>query len=59
MANYKGPKLYQSIEDFEREEIRPSERIGFSVDDFHEDWAVRGSDVSHEAEAPEELDFDA
>ena len=28
------PKSYRTLEDFEREEIRPSFRIGFSIDDL-------------------------
>ncbi len=28
------PKSYRSIEEFEREEIRPSFKIGFSLDDL-------------------------
>lgn len=28
------PKSYRSIEDFEREELRPSFKIGFSIDDL-------------------------
>lgn len=52
----KSPKYYSSIEDFEREEIRPSEKIGFSVDDLYEDWAVQGSDVQEDE--PKELDFE-
>jgi hypothetical protein len=28
------PKQYRSIEEFEREEIRPSFKIGFSLDDL-------------------------
>ena len=30
------PKSYRTMEDFEREEIRPSFRIGFSIDDLEE-----------------------
>ena len=30
------PRSYRTIEDFEREEIRPSFRIGFSIDDLEE-----------------------
>ena len=54
----RGPKHYRSIEDFEREEIRPSEKIGFSIDDIYQDWQVQGSDVMVE-EDPMELDFDS
>ncbi len=30
------PKSYRTLEEFEREEIRPSFRIGFSIDDLEE-----------------------
>jgi hypothetical protein len=30
------PKSYRTMEEFEREEIRPSYRIGFSIDDLEE-----------------------
>jgi len=30
------PRSYRSIEEFEREEIRPGLRIGFSLDDLEE-----------------------
>lgn len=30
------PKNYRTMEEFEREEIRPSFRIGFSIDDLEE-----------------------
>ncbi|MBM4361122.1 MAG: hypothetical protein FJ104_00460 [Deltaproteobacteria bacterium] len=39
-----SPTAYRSFADFEREEIRPSYRIGFSMDELH---------GAHEAE----LDF--
>jgi hypothetical protein len=38
-----SPRNYRTLEEFEREEIRPSFRIGFSIDDFEE--------TSFEAEA--------
>jgi hypothetical protein len=31
-----SPRNYRTLEEFEREEIRPSFRIGFSIDDFEE-----------------------
>lgn len=40
------PRAYRSFADFEREEIRPSMRIGWSVDEIEESMAA-------------ELDFDA
>ena len=30
------PRSYRTMEEFEREEIRPGFRIGFSIDDFEE-----------------------
>ncbi len=30
------PKSYRTLEEFEREEIRPGFRIGFSIDDLEE-----------------------
>lgn len=30
------PRSYRTLEEFEREEIRPSFRIGFSIDDLEE-----------------------
>jgi hypothetical protein len=30
------PKSYRTMEEFEREEIRPGFRIGFSIDDLEE-----------------------
>ena len=31
-----SPRNYQTMQEFEREEIRPSFKIGFSIDDFEE-----------------------
>ena len=53
----RGPKSYSSIEDFEREEIRPSMKVGFSLDDlFAEAHPERRRDDSEQG--PAELDFD-
>lgn len=46
------PRSYRTLEEFEREEIRPSFRIGFSIDDF-EETAFEG-ELSFEAEAERE-----
>ncbi len=51
------PKTYRSMEDFEREELRPGEKIGFSLDDVYQDWAINKSDVLSD-EDPMELDFE-
>jgi hypothetical protein len=52
-----GPKYYDSFQAFEREEIRPLFRIGFSVDDLENEAAFRERDFLAEDEL-EELDFE-
>ncbi|MCC7540503.1 MAG: hypothetical protein IT379_30075 [Deltaproteobacteria bacterium] len=37
------PKTYRSIEDFEREELKPGHKIGFNLDDLY-------AEVSHMSE---------
>jgi hypothetical protein len=44
------PRSYRTMEEFEREEIRPSFRIGFSLDDLE--------DSSFEAEMAFDVDRD-
>ena len=39
------PKSYRTIEEFEREEIRPDMKFGFSLDDLMQDTALGGSDL--------------
>jgi|GEM_PF-2026689 len=46
------PRSYRTLEEFEREEIRPGYRIGFSIDDFEES-AFEG-ELSFEAESERE-----
>lgn len=41
------PSFYRSFEEFEREELKPGTRVGFSLDDLIEETAFDG-----------ELDFD-
>ena len=56
MQQSHGPKRYNSYQDFEREEIRPYFRIGFSVDDLENEANFRDRDYSAEDEI-EDLDF--
>jgi hypothetical protein len=51
----RGPKRYNSIEEFEREEIRPSMKAGWSLDDLYADAAIERRGEESE---PNELDFD-
>jgi hypothetical protein len=39
------PKNYRSIEEFEREELRPSFKVGFSLEDLMQETAFEGSDM--------------
>ena len=43
-----SPRNYRTMEEFEREEIRPSFRIGFSIDDFEETSFEAESEVGTE-----------
>lgn len=39
------PKRYRSIEEFQREELRPSFKVGFSFEDFMQETVFEGSDL--------------
>ena len=52
-----GPKTYRSIEEFEREEIRPTRKIGFTLDDLYQEATFTPEQEFHR-EDPKELDFD-
>ncbi len=39
------PKSYRSIQEFEREEIRSHMKIGFSLDDMHNDATFDSGDL--------------
>jgi hypothetical protein len=39
------PKSYRSIEEFEREELRPSQKAGFSLDDLMQETMLHESDL--------------
>lgn len=39
------PKSYRSIQEFEREEIRSHMKIGFSLDDLHQDATFDSGDL--------------
>jgi hypothetical protein len=56
-AHRAGPKNYGTFADFEREELRPMNQVGFSVADLEQEAAYRAADDLVEYEV-EELDFD-
>ena len=51
------PNNYRSFAEFQREEIRPDQKLGWSIDDLFQDAELRMSDGNHEERDPEELDF--
>ena len=54
-----GPKFYRTMQDFEREEIAPHMKAGWSVDDLYSDATYNpGRDDSLIDDEPKELDFD-
>jgi len=52
-----APKNYRSFDEFQREEIRPDQKLGWSVDDLLQDADLRMSDSNYAERDPEELDF--
>ncbi|MFW6066701.1 MAG: hypothetical protein ACOC97_00065 [Myxococcota bacterium] len=53
----RGPHVYRTFEEFEREEIAPHKKCGWSLDDLYEDAKFRGIQDDADDE-PKELDFD-
>ncbi|MGA2448006.1 MAG: transcriptional regulator [Polyangiaceae bacterium] len=39
------PRNYRSIEEFEREELRPQNKAGFSLDDLMQETMMQQSDL--------------
>ena len=39
------PKNYRSIEEFEREELRPQYKVGFSLEDLMQETVFESSDM--------------
>ena len=52
-----APKNYRSFDEFQREEIRPDQKLGWSVDDLLKDADLRMSGSNYEEREVEELDF--
>ena len=57
MKSHSGPKNYGSFADFEREEIRPMNKVGFCVDDLEAEATYRVYEEQADYDAAEELDF--
>jgi hypothetical protein len=56
MKRESGPKSYGSFADFEREELRPMNKVGFCVDDLEAEAGFKAYD-EHVENDREELDF--
>ena len=55
----RGPTQYRNIEEFEREELQPFKKAGWSLDDlFSEAKFNPAEDASLDDGSPKELDFD-
>ena len=52
-----GPGGYRSMEEFEREEIQPHKKVGWSLDDIYHESDLRQRDHALD-EDPQELNFD-
>jgi hypothetical protein len=57
MKSHSGPKNYGSFADFEREELRPLNKVGFSVDDLESEAAYKAYEEQADHDANDELDF--
>ena len=57
--NRRGPTFYSSLAEFEREEIRPHTKAGWSLDDLYAEATFNaGMDDSLAREESQELDFE-
>lgn len=55
----RGPKSYRSMAEFEREEIRPGQKMGWSLDDLYAEASFNpGDDDSLYDDSKKELNFD-
>lgn len=52
------PKSYRTIEEFEREELRPSNKVGFSFEDLMQETILHESDLLFDDQV-DEYDPDA
>jgi hypothetical protein len=56
------PRSYRTIEEFQREELRPQNKVGFSLDDLMQETQLHESDLlfddQHDEYEPDEDDDD-
>jgi hypothetical protein len=58
MSFHGGPKNYGTFAEFEREELRPMQKVGFSLEDLEAEATFTAAREDLVGSAPEELDFD-
>jgi hypothetical protein len=51
------PRNYGSFADFERDELRPMQKVGFCVDDLENEATFNAGHEVARLREPEELDF--
>lgn len=56
MTRLSGPKSYGTFADFEREVLRPMNKLGFCVDDLESEALYKSGDELQDV-VTEELDF--
>ena len=56
MTRLSGPKSYGTFADFEREVLRPMNKVGFSVDDLESEALYKAGDELQDVDR-DELDF--
>ena len=54
----RGPVTYRSMEEFEREEIKPYKKAGWSLDDLYAEAKFTPAEDPSFDNGPKELDFD-
>lgn len=54
----RGPTHYRSIEEFEREELKPWKKAGWDLDDIYNEARFNAADDHSLDTEPKELDFD-
>jgi hypothetical protein len=52
-----GPKNYGSFADFERDELRPLQKVGFTIDDLEAEATFTAAHEELHPKEPRELDF--
>ena len=57
MQQLRGPRHYGSFADFEREELRPMQKVGFSMDDLEAEATFNPGHEDSTSHEREELDF--